>query len=109
VALLPEDIDFRPIPQSMLADDEYVNRNTIGAGDDVFFAGLFSEYPGRERIEPIVKFGNISLMPHEKIAVQMDPHRTTAQIDAYLVEARSWGGQSGSPVFIFTLQIGLQV
>ena len=101
VALLPVDLDFRPIRLSMLATDEYVNRNKIGEGDDVFFAGLFTMHPGHERNQPIIRFGNISLMPHEKIAVQMDSRGKAAQIDAYLVEARSWGGQSGSPVFIY--------
>lgn len=102
VGLAVEQFDFRRIPLSMLATDDYVIQQRIGAGDDVFFTGLFSEYAGQERNQPIIRFGNISLMPHEKIAVKLDPGSdATTLIDAYLVEARSWGGHSGSPAFIY--------
>ena len=94
--------DLRTIPFSMLATDDYVIQQRIGAGDDVFFVGLFSAYTGQERNQPIIRFGNISLMPHEKIAMKLNPGSdTTTLIDAYLVEARSWGGHSGSPAFIY--------
>ena len=102
VGLPSERFDLRTIPFSMLATDDYVIRQRIGAGDDVFFVGLFSEYAGQERNQPIIRFGNISLMPHEKIAVKLNPDSdATTLIDAYLVEARSWGGHSGSPAFIY--------
>jgi hypothetical protein len=41
-------------------------------------------------------------MPRETIGARLDPasdHKTP--VDAYLVEARSWGGHSGSPVFVY--------
>lgn len=102
VSLKPTQYDLRTIPLSMLATDDYVIQQHIGAGDDVFFVGLFSEYAGQERNQPIIRFGNISLMPHEKVSVKFDPGSdATTLIDAYLVEARSWGGHSGSPAFIY--------
>ena len=102
VGLPPEQFDFRVIPLDMLATDDYVIRQRIGAGDDIFFVGLFSEYAGQERNQPIIRFGNISLMPYEQIDVKLDPASdATTLIDAYLVEARSWGGHSGSPAFIY--------
>lgn len=102
LAVPTEGFDLRAIPFSMLATDEYVINKKIGAGDDVFFVGLFSEYPGHERNQPIIRFGNISLMPHEKIRVRLDPSGgAPVPIDAYLVEARSWGGHSGSPAFVY--------
>lgn len=102
VGLPPEQFDFRTIPLDMLATDDYVIRQRIGAGDDIFFVGLFSEYAGQERNQPIIRFGNISLMPYEKIAVTLDPGSdATTLVDAYLAEARSWGGHSGSPAFIY--------
>jgi hypothetical protein len=61
--------------------------------------GLFSEHPGGDHNEPIARFGNIALMPAEKVTV--DVGDSTAHIRAYLVEARSWGGHSGSPAFVF--------
>jgi len=97
-----------PLPGSRahLLTDEVVasaGPDTIGVGDDVFFAGLFSQFYGRRRSQPIVRFGQIALMPDEQISVCMDPGDSTNRtlIDAYLVEARSWGGQSGSPAFQF--------
>jgi hypothetical protein len=73
---------------------------TLSVGDDVFFVGLFSQQPGRERNLPIARFGAISRMPVEPITVRRD--ETTEELTGYLVEARSWGGHSGSPVFWYS-------
>ncbi len=101
VALLRE---RRPMDQTNISTaafelDEIAVQHRVSIGDEVFFMGLFSEHPGAERNEPIARFGNIALMPGEKVTV--DVGDSTAQIRAYLVEARSWGGHSGSPVFVF--------
>ena len=102
VAIPQEQVDTRMIPLSMLATDDYVVQKRIGAGDDVFFVGLFSEYVGQERSQAVIRFGNISLMPHEKTPVKLDPGSdATTPIDVYLVEARSWGGHSGAPAFVY--------
>ena len=71
----------------------------VQVGQDVFFIGLFSEFPGTERVEALVRFGKVAL---SKTVVPMR-HPVTGEIqqaDAYLVEARSWGGESGAPVFV---------
>jgi hypothetical protein len=96
----PPQVDFRWVQQEILASDEYVAAHEIGVGDEVFFAGLFSPHPGIERFQPIVRFGTLSMMPHEKVTIEIEP-RTPKDVDAYLVEARSWGGHSGSPTFIY--------
>ena len=96
---IPKDPEFRSIDFDMLLSDRLVAEHQVGVGDDVFFAGLFTEHPGRERVQPIIRFGNISMMPLEPIKVP-DLH-VASEIDAYLVEARSWGGHSGSPAFVF--------
>lgn len=98
----PPDIDWATLPNGVLATDEFIKQHEVGIGDEVFFLGLFSEYYGQETNQPIARFGNISLMPSEKIPVKLDPHvETKTLIDAYLVEARSWGGLSGSPAFVY--------
>jgi hypothetical protein len=79
--------------------DSLVAEHLVGIGDEVFFIGLFSEHPGSERNQPIARFGTIALMPEEKILV--DVGDSQARISAYLVEARSWGGHSGSPAFVY--------
>ena len=89
--------DILTIPHTNLLTDEGVGIARIGIGDEVFFTGLFSEHPGRERVQPIIRFGNIAMMPHEPIKVDL---RVAREIDAYLVEARSTGGNSGSPAFV---------
>lgn len=71
---------------------------TIDEGDDVFFTGLFLQRPGREQMLPIVRFGNISRMPYEPISFRRTGG-ATFYAPAYLVEAKSWGGHSGSPAF----------
>jgi hypothetical protein len=65
-----------------------------GVGDEVFLPGLFVNHVGRERNIPIVRTGNIAAMPDEPIDSKI------GSLDAYLVEARSIGGLSGSPVFV---------
>lgn len=73
----------------------------VGLGDDVFFTGLFTPHPGVRQNQPVIRFGSISLMPQEKVRVTTDDRGSSALIDAYLVEARSQGGHSGSPAFHF--------
>jgi hypothetical protein len=96
---LPVSADFRSIALDMLLTDKMVAEHHVGAGDEVFFTGLFSEHPGRERVQPIMRFGNLSMMPHEPLRVK--DLSVAREIDAYLVEARSWGGHSGSPAFVY--------
>jgi hypothetical protein len=97
---LNEKADWRTIPVSMVASDQYTAERRVGVGDEVFFVGLFSRLPGRSRFQPIIRFGNISMMPHEKVRIEIIRGVET-MVDAYLIEARSWGGHSGSPAFIY--------
>jgi hypothetical protein len=80
--------------------DEFAREHNIGEGDEVFFVGLFVNYWGAERAQPIVRFGNISLKTRGKVPLKLNPYEDPVPVDAYLVEARSWGGHSGAPVFI---------
>jgi hypothetical protein len=98
------DWDQETVLAKKLATQEYVAQKHISEGDEVFFVGLFSEHPGHERNQPVVRFGSIALMPREKLPLRLDPgsgHKTP--VGAYLIEARSWGGHSGSPAFVFYL------
>jgi hypothetical protein len=92
-----EEFDMKTIPISMLlrSQDELRERD-IGIGDDVFITGLFTRHYGEKRNLPIVRVGNIAMLSDEKVWVSW--HDGCA-IDAYLIEARSIGGISGSPVF----------
>lgn len=63
-------------------------------GDDVTTIGLFTSHHGQTKNIPVVRVGNIAMLPDE-------PVRTTrGYLKAYLVEVRSIMGLSGSPVFL---------
>lgn len=64
-------------------------------GDDVLAVGLFSKRAGKQRNLPILRFGNIVAVPDEPIETNWGPLQR-----AYLIESRSTGGLSGSPVFV---------
>jgi hypothetical protein len=66
----------------------------IGIGDEVFSTGLFTPADGTKKNIPIVRHGNIAMMPCEQIQTEL------GYADLYLVEARSLPGISGSPVFV---------
>jgi hypothetical protein len=89
------DLDVRILPVGNFLNEEIIEEHRIGPGDEVFITGLFTKAVGASQNMPIVRMGNVSLMPHEKI-----PHGDLGLIDAYLIEARSIGGLSGSPVFV---------
>ncbi|MGD0855326.1 MAG: hypothetical protein ABSA18_05925 [Dehalococcoidia bacterium] len=93
----PQEIfDYRFIPLEMSATQEIINKENIGVGDDIFLTGLFQNHYGSQRNIPIIRVGNIAAMPEEKVHT-----RKMGDIDAYLIEARSLGGFSGSPVFAY--------
>jgi len=87
--------DYQVIPASMLITDDIVKQHSIGPGDEVFFPGLFVNHYGKKKNLPIIRIGNIAAMAEEPVST-----RDYGDIDAHLVEARSIGGLSGSPVFV---------
>lgn len=75
------------------------SRESVWIGDNVYFVSLFSRYAGEGPNEPVIRFGNVSLIPRRPVELSM-PGDTRLMVDAYLVEARSWGGHSGSPAIL---------
>jgi hypothetical protein len=90
--------DVRTVPLEILADDGMVAQYDIGEGDEVFMPGLFTSVPGETRDQPIVRFGHIALGLQDAIRINIPSG--SVDVDAYLIETRSWGGESGSPVFV---------
>jgi hypothetical protein len=76
--------------------DDLIKVFEVGPGDDVFIIGLFSKAEGKTRNVPIVRVGNIAAMPGEPIFLK----KLNASSQVFLIEARSIGGLSGSPVFL---------
>ncbi len=76
------------------ADAKRIAEEKVGIGNETFTIGLFRNHPGIDKNIPIVRVGNISAMPEERV------NASIGMIQAYLVEARSIGGLSGSPVYV---------
>jgi hypothetical protein len=84
------------VSENFLNEKQEIERE-IGAGDVVYFPGLFVAQAGKERNHPIVREGIIAAMP-QPISTIVDGEET--EVEAYLVEVRSFGGLSGSPVVV---------
>jgi hypothetical protein len=95
---LPEDIeglDLFTVHLDLFADEQKIKELHIGAGDEVFIAGLFTKITKTAQNVPIIRIGNLAMMPGERI-----PFKDGNLFDAYLIESRSIGGLSGAPVFV---------
>lgn len=89
-----DNVDYKAIPEYLCANDAVIRRQRIGLGDEILVTGLFVHHAGTEYNEPIIRTGNIAAMPREPVKTR------SGNIEAYIVEARSIGGLSGSPVFV---------
>jgi hypothetical protein len=84
--------DFSFHSEDEICTDEIIKRYEIGLGDEVAIPGLFLSHIGTERNVPVLRMGTIAAMRSEPVPTSHGP------MDAYLVEMRSVGGISGSPV-----------
>ena len=87
------DLDVAAVPVSAFMRREDLDGDQIGIGDEVFTVGLFSDSPGTSRNQPIVRHGNLAMVPDAPMQIG------SKFSEVYLIEARSIGGLSGSPVF----------
>lgn len=76
-----------------ITEDKLKSRG-VAAGDAVFITGLFRHHQGARRNIPIARHGNLACLNEELISTRF------GQMDAFLIEVRSIGGLSGSPVFL---------
>jgi hypothetical protein len=91
---VPDGWDHLVLPIEMSATPDQVRANEVSLGDEVFIVGLFRHHQGTRKNIPIVRVGNLAALTEEKVATKL------GLLDAYLIEARSIGGLSGSPVFL---------
>lgn len=100
----PELFDVQGIPVSFFATDDVMKSERVGIGDSVFFIGFFSQFPGKERLEPVYRHGEIAMMPVDTIEMSDGPGgKIKTQEHLYLADAHAFHGNSGSPLFV---QIG---
>ena len=70
-------------------------------GHPVFIIGLFSLLPGFGSVDAVVRHGTIARFS-QRVPIRINPHSdATTDVRAYLIESMSWGGESGSPVFVY--------
>ena len=100
VSGIPEDTAVLPVPVDLLVTDEMLTSEGVGTGNGLFSVGLFEPRADDSRVEPIVSFGSIYLMPQLVGTRLVGPDSHPLEIDAYLTEWPTWGGTSGSPVFL---------
>jgi len=104
IAILPldtthiEQLRIRPLELDSFLTHALVIKQDVGIGDDVFMIGRFINHEGKQRNAPAIRFGNIAMMPIEKIVLEDG----LAQ-ESFLVEIGSLPGYSGSPVFLYSL------
>lgn len=92
-------LDIKVLPTEMVMNSKIIRNYDIGIGDEVCITGLFYKHYGSKRNLPIVRTGNIAMMPLEPVKTR------SGSAEAYLVELRSIGGLSGSPVFVHTERV----
>ena len=90
-----EEYEIEYIPDVMFVTEEKIKQFDLGIGDEIHVVGLFTRFHGNERHVPIVRTGNVAMMPSERVPVAKN-----LEMEVYLAEGRSIGGLSGSPVFI---------
>jgi hypothetical protein len=97
------ELDIEHIPIGIFADEFKLKKYNIGIGDEVFVTGLFTKVTETSQNIPIVRTGNVAMMLSEIIPFHEGMYA------AHLIESRSIGGLSGSPVFVrptVSLQVG---
>jgi hypothetical protein len=87
--------DTEPIPVSMFATRDEVEKNDIAEGDSVVFTGYFYEFPGLRRFQPIVREGVLAMMPDEQLDTTLRKRG-----NLYLADVHALKGNSGSPLLV---------
>lgn len=88
ILLAGQGIKYKTWPMEKIVSADIVERHDIGPGDECFTVGRFIHNDGRSRNTPSTRMGNIAQMPSHDTA-------------NFLVEMRTIGGASGSPVYFY--------
>lgn len=89
-----EGVDFKVIQKDMFAMRDFRERETVSEGDEVFFIGLMPQVYGKLRNTPVVRHGWIALVTDEPFETE------NGEANYLYIEANSYPGNSGSPVFL---------
>jgi hypothetical protein len=97
IPALPDEkrFDFKFLPAEFLTSKKDFADLKIVEGSEVFFTGLFSPHVGTRRNYPVIRFGRVAMITDERVKFG------DYEVDLYLVETGSYGGNSGAPVFFY--------
>ena len=87
--------DYMPFPVSMFATRDVIESSNIAEGDSVLFTGIFYQFQGQKKVEPIVRQGILAMMPDEELITTLGRPG-----HVYFADAHVFGGNSGSPMFV---------
>lgn len=94
----PNIVEFKSIQQDWFATKSVIEEEHVNENDEVLFAGLFTGFISSHKNYPVVRRGHLALWPGEDIPLDSDRPNYKTQI--YMAEVTSFGGNSGSPVFL---------
>lgn len=98
------DIIYYPLRDKFFVNEDRIAKHgdpsDVLCGDPVSIIGLFRLHAGKQRNIPIVHTGHVAALPdaNERIPIK-DSQGNKFEAEAYLVEAQTLDGLSGSPVF----------
>jgi hypothetical protein len=93
-----EMFDFNTIPTKLFATKDVLKSEGVNENDEILFSGLFAWSPGSKKNVPIVRHGRLARVLDEPIPLDRSHPEITS--DVHLAEVMSFGGNSGSPVFL---------
>lgn len=91
-------MDATWFPTHLFSTKKIFKELMISENDEVLFTGLFAAYHGVKRNFPIVRHGKLALVTDERIPI--DSRNPSLTEELILAEVTSFGGNSGSPVFL---------
>lgn len=98
IRLTTDVVDIKWIGTDALATKKTLADLRITENDEILFTGLFAWHLGTTKNYPIVRHGKLARISQERIPLdRTDPAKTA---DVHLADVMSFGGNSGSPVFL---------
>ncbi len=90
-------VDYKYISIADFLTRSMISQSTVVEGQRLLFAGIFAQFVGLKKLEPIIREGTLAMIPDEKL-----PTTLNQSGDLYLAEVHAFQGNSGSPVFVDT-------
>lgn len=87
--------DFLFTPAGIIAQMDFIQRENITEGEEVFHAGMEQAHIGRYKNIPVVRMGSIAQLSEEKYAT------SNGLTEFYMIETTFSKHSAGSPVFYY--------